>query len=323
MNEIKLISGTSHPDLSARVADRLGISLINTLCQPSSIGEISVSIGESVRGDDVYILQSTAPGSVNDGLMELLNLIHACRTASARSITAVIPNYPYARQDKKDKSRAPISARLVANMLQSAGATHVITMDLHASQIQGFFNVPVDNLFAEPCVLDWVRGNLDPDNCVIVSPDAGGAKRVVSLADRLGVGFALIHKERPRPNVVGRMILVGDVSNRTAILIDDMADTCGTLAKAASTLEEHGARDVYAIVTHGVLSGPAIETINNSCLSGLVVTNTIPLGDKIARCPKIKVIDVSRILAEVSVTIIILFLYNSGVFVISNFLLIL
>ncbi|EEA21261.1 ribose-phosphate pyrophosphokinase 1, putative [Talaromyces marneffei ATCC 18224] len=198
----------------------------------------------------------------------------------------------------QDKSRAPISARLVANMLQSAGATHVITMDLHASQIQGFFNVPVDNLFAEPCVLDWVRGNLDPDNCVIVSPDAGGAKRVVSLADRLGVGFALIHKERPRPNVVGRMILVGDVSNRTAILIDDMADTCGTLAKAASTLEEHGARDVYAIVTHGVLSGPAIETINNSCLSGLVVTNTIPLGDKIARCPKIKVIDVSRILAE-------------------------
>ncbi|EED17163.1 ribose-phosphate pyrophosphokinase, putative [Talaromyces stipitatus ATCC 10500] len=230
--------------------------------------------------------------------MELLNLIHACRTASARSITAVIPNYPYARQDKKDKSRAPISARLVANMLQSAGTTHVITMDLHASQIQGFFNVPVDNLFAEPCVLDWVKRNVDASNCVIVSPDAGGAKRVASLADRLGVGFALIHKERPRPNVVGRMILVGDVSNRTAILIDDMADTCGTLAKAASTLEEHGAREVYAIVTHGVLSGSAIETINNSCLSGLVVTNTVPLGDKIARCPKIKVIDVSGVLAE-------------------------
>ncbi|KAF3399124.1 Ribose-phosphate pyrophosphokinase 4 [Talaromyces pinophilus] len=263
MNEIKLISGTSHPDLSAKVADRLGISLTSTLCQPSSIGEISASIGESVRGDDVYILQSTAPGSVNDGLMELLNLIHACRTASARSITAVIPNYPYARQDKKDKSRAPISARLVANMLQSAGATHVITMDLHASQIQGFFNVPVDNLFAEPCVLDWVRGNLDPDNCVIVSPDAGGAKRVASLADRLGVGFALIHKERPRPNVVGRMILVGDVSNRTAILIDDMADTCGTLAKAASTLEEHGARDVYAIVTHGIMIAFLISNSNH------------------------------------------------------------
>ncbi|CRG86522.1 ribose-phosphate pyrophosphokinase [Talaromyces islandicus] len=297
-NEIKLISGRSHPELSEKVANRLGIKLATTVSLNYSNLETSVTIGESVRDQDVYIIQSTVPGTVNDGLMELLIMIHACRTASARSITAVIPNYPYARQDKKDKSRAPISARLVANMLQSSGANHVITMDLHASQIQGFFNVPVDNLYAEPCVLGWVRENLDAQNCVIVSPDAGGAKRVASLADKLDIGFALIHKERPRPNVVGRMVLVGDVKDKTAILVDDMADTCGTLAKAAQTVKENGAKEVYAIATHGILSGPAIETINNSCLTGLVVTNTVPLGDKIERCPKLRIIDVSSTLAE-------------------------
>jgi ribose-phosphate pyrophosphokinase len=188
--------------------------------------ETSVTIGESVRDEDVFIIQSTAPGEVNDGLMELLIMIHACRTAryasspkrqpspsstnarfdSARRITAVIPNFPYARQDKKDKSRAPISAKLIANMLQTAGANHIITMDLHASQIQGFFNVPVDNLYAEPSVLLWIRENINIKECVIVSPDAGGAKRAASIADRLDTAFALIHKERPRPNEVGRMV---------------------------------------------------------------------------------------------------------------------
>ncbi|KAM0249875.1 hypothetical protein ACHAQJ_008849 [Trichoderma viride] len=282
-NEIKLISGSSHPELSALVASRLGINIANTMSLNYSNQETSVSIGESVRDEDVFILQSTAPGDVNDGLMELLIMIHACRTASARRITAVIPNFPYARQDKKDKSRAPISARLIANMLQVSGC------------IQGFFNVPVDNLYAEPSVLRWIRENLDAESCVIVSPDAGGAKRATSIADRLNTGFALIHKERPRPNVVGRMVLVGDVQDKVAILVDDMADTCGTLAKAAETLNSHGARQVFAIVTHGILSGRAIETINNSCLSGLVVTN---IGDKTERCPKLKVIDVSGTLAE-------------------------
>ncbi|KFH41188.1 Ribose-phosphate pyrophosphokinase-like protein [Hapsidospora chrysogenum ATCC 11550] len=297
-NEIKLLSGSSHPQLSAQVASRLGIEVANTLSLHYSNQETSVSIGESVRDEDVFILQSTAPGDVNDGLMELLIMIHACRTASARRITAVIPNFPYARQDKKDKSRAPISAKLIANMLQVSGCNHVITMDLHASQIQGFFNVPVDNLYAEPSVLRWIRENLDESNCVIVSPDAGGAKRAASIADRLNTGFALIHKERPRPNEVGRMVLVGDVENKDAILVDDMADTCGTarqLAKAASTLNEHGARQVWAIVTHGILSGKAIDTINNSCLAGLVVTN---MGDKTERCPKLRVMDVSGTLAE-------------------------
>lgn len=246
----------------------------------------------------VFILQSTAPGEINDGLMELLIMINACKTASARRITAVIPNFPYARQDKKDKSRAPISAKLIANMLQTAGCNHVITMDLHASQIQGFFNVPVDNLYAEPSTLRWIRENLDVKNCVIVSPDAGGAKRATSIADRLDLGFALIHKERARPNEVSRMVLVGDVSGKTAILVDDMADTCGTLAKAAETVMAHGAKEVVALVTHGILSGKAIETINTSQLTRVVTTNTVPMQGKEEECKKLETIDISPTLAE-------------------------
>ncbi|KAK6066166.1 ribose-phosphate pyrophosphokinase [Seiridium cupressi] len=297
-NEIKLLSGNSHPSLAKSVADRLGIEIAKTMSLNYSNQETSVTVGESVRDEDVFILQSTAPNNINDGLMELLIMIHACRTASARRITAVIPNFPYARQDKKDKSRAPISAKLIANMLVTAGCNHVITMDLHASQIQGFFNVPVDNLYAEPSVLRWIRENLGGEDIVIVSPDAGGAKRATSIADRLDRGFALIHKERPRPNVVGRMVLVGDVRDKVAILVDDMADTCGTLAKAAQVLSENGAREVVAIVTHGILSGDAINILNNSVLSRIVVTNTVPLGEKEQQCKKLKVIDVSPTIAE-------------------------
>lgn len=265
--------------------------------------ETSVTIGESVRDEDVFILQSTLPSHINDGLMELLIMINACKTASARRITAVIPNFPYARQDKKDKSRAPISAKLIANMLQTAGCNHVITMDLHASQIQGFFNVPVDNLYAEPSTERYIRANFDvgrqaDGGVVIVSPDAGGAKRATSIADRLDLAFALIHKERARPNEVSRMVLVGDVRGKTAILVDDMADTCGTLVKAAETVMTNGAREVVAIVTHGILSGGAIETLNGSRLSRVVVTNTVPLGNKLERCPRMEVIDVSATIAE-------------------------
>jgi ribose-phosphate pyrophosphokinase len=244
--------------------------------------------------------------------MELLILINACRTASARRITAVLPNFPYARQDKKDKSRAPITAKLMANMLQTAGCNHVITMDLHASQIQGFFNVPVDNLYAEPSTLRWIRENLKVQDCVIVSPDAGGAKRcdrvsyylwvpwmantsyrATSLADNLDLGFALIHKERPRPNEVSRMVLVGDVRDRIAIIVDDMADTCGTLVKAADVVMEHGAREAIAIVTHGILSGDACHKLNNSQLKKLVVTNTVPHDEKKKLCDRIETIDIS------------------------------
>ncbi|KAJ4409415.1 ribose phosphate diphosphokinase subunit prs4 [Neurospora sp. IMI 360204] len=278
-NEVKLISGRSHPELSEKVAKRLGIEVARTISLNYSNQETSFTVGESVRDEDVFIIQSTATGDVNEGLMELLIAISACRTASARRITAVIPNFPYARQDKKDKSRAPISARLVANMLQTAGAN-------------------LDNLYAEPSIIRYIRENYKPEDCVIVSPDAGGAKRATSIADHLNTGFALIHKERPRPNVVGRMTLVGNVEDKIAILVDDMADTCGTLVKAASVLKENGAKAVLALVTHGILSGNAIENLNASVLEALICTNTVPLGDKIERCPKIRVIDISPTIAE-------------------------
>ncbi|MCJ1297434.1 hypothetical protein MMC08_000220 [Hypocenomyce scalaris] len=297
-NSIKLLTGNSHPQLAKLVADRLGIELTKIMVLQYSNQETSVTIGESVRDEDVFVLQSTAPGDINDGLMELLIIINACKTASARRITAVIPNFPYARQDKKDKSRAPITAKLMANMLQTAGCNHVITMDLHASQIQGFFNVPVDNLYAEPCTLRWIRENLDVGRSVIVSPDAGGAKRATSIADSLDLGFALIHKERARPNEVSRMVLVGDVQDKIAILVDDMADTCGTLVKAADTVMQHGAKEVVAIVTHGILSGNAIQTLNESKLSRVVVTNTVPHEEKKELCEKLETVDVSPTLAE-------------------------
>ncbi|KAL8910127.1 MAG: hypothetical protein Q9171_004552 [Xanthocarpia ochracea] len=297
-NSIKLLTGNSHPELAKSVADRLGIELTKIMVLQYSNQETSVTIGESVRDEDVFVLQSTAPGDINDGLMELLIIINACKTASARRITAVIPNFPYARQDKKDKSRAPITAKLMANMLQTAGCNHVITMDLHASQIQGFFNVPVDNLYAEPSTLRWIRQNLDVSKAVIVSPDAGGAKRATSIADRLDLNFALIHKERARPNEVSKMTLVGDVRGKIAILVDDMADTCGTLVKAADTVMAHGASEVVAIVTHGILSGNAIETLNDSKLSRVVVTNTVPHAEKKERCEKLETIDISPTLAE-------------------------
>ncbi|KAI9791823.1 MAG: hypothetical protein M1816_003368 [Peltula sp. TS41687] len=292
-NSIKLLTGNSHPQLAKLVADRLGIELTKIMVLQYSNQETSVTIGESVRDEDVFILQTTAPGDINDGLMELLIMINACKTASARRITAVIPNFPYARQDKKDKSRAPISAKLIANMLQTAGCNHVITMDLHASQIQGFFNVPVDNLYAEPSTLRYIREKFDYRNAVIVSPDAGGAKRATSIADKLDLGFALIHKERARPNEVSRMVLVGDVQDKMAILVDDMADTCGTLVKAADTVMQHGAKEVVAIVTHGILSGKAIETLNSSKLSQIVVTNTVPHEEKKEMCDRLRTIDIS------------------------------
>ncbi|XP_074601970.1 phosphoribosyl pyrophosphate synthetase isoform X2 [Brevipalpus obovatus] len=298
MPNIKVFSGSSHPELSLRIVERLGISLGKNVLKKFSNRETSVEICESVRGEDVYIIQSGC-GDVNDNLMELLIMINACKIASAARVTAVIPCFPYARQDKKEKSRAPISAKLVANMLSVAGADHIITMDLHASQIQGFFDIPVDNLFAEPAVLKWIKENIPEwEKCVIVSPDAGGAKRVTSIADRLNVDFALIHKERKKANEVASMVLVGDVKDRTAILVDDMADTCGTICQAAQKLTEAKASKVYAILTHGVFSGPALPRINGASFQSLVVTNTIPQAENMKRCAKIQCIDVSMILAE-------------------------
>ena len=240
--------------------------------------------------------------------------LFASKIASAERVTAVIPVYPYSRQDKKDKSRAPISAKLVANMLSVAGADHIITMDLHASQIQGFFDIPVDNLYAEPAVVKWIKENIPEwKTSIVVSPDAGGAKRVTSIADRLNIDFALIHKERKKQNEVASMVLVGDAKGKVAILVDDMADTCGTVVHAAEKLLEDGATKIYAILTHGIFSGEALSRLNGSNFEAVVVTNTIPQDKNMVECCKIqvhaivrsntivsfvKVIDVSMMFAE-------------------------
>ncbi|KAI3382431.1 hypothetical protein SNEBB_003484 [Seison nebaliae] len=275
-----------------------GLNLAKATLRKFSNQETCVEIGESVRGEDVYIIQSGC-GEINDNLMELLVMINACKIASAERVTAVIPCFPYARQDKKDKSRAPITAKLVANMLIVAGADHIITMDLHASQIQGFFDIPVDNLYAEPAVLKWIRENIENfQSSIVVSPDAGGAKRVTAIADRLNTGFALIHKERKRANEVASMVLVGDVKERTCILVDDMADTFGTMCLACDRLIEGGAEKVYAICTHGILSGQAITRLNNSKFDAVVVSNTIPQENKMRLSDKIQCIDVSVMFSE-------------------------
>ncbi|TFK77107.1 phosphoribosyl pyrophosphokinase [Pluteus cervinus] len=295
---IKIFSGTSHPALAEIIARRIGLPLSKAEITRSGIGETSVRIAESVREDDVYII-TTGCGAVNTALMELCIMIHACKIASAKRITAVLPLFPYARQDKKDKSRAPITAKLVANMIQKAGCDHVITMDLHASQIQGFFDVPVDKLYAEPSAILYIRTHFSLEDVVIVSPDAGGAKRATSMADRLGVDFALFHKERKKANEVSRMVLVGHVRDKVAILVDDMADTCGTLCLAAKHLTEAGVAKVYAIVTHGILSGNALKTVEESALEKLIVTNTLPQEGNQAGCGKLEVIDIGIVLGEV------------------------
>ena len=229
--------------------------------------------------------------------MKMLCIIDACARASAWKITAVIPNFPYARQDKKDKSRVPISAKLIASLLERAGVNHVITMELHAAQIQGFFTIPVDNLYFEPAVVKHVKETIpNYSEAVLVSPDAGGAKRVTSLADILGVDFALIHKERKIANKVSRMILIGDVVGKTAILIDDMADTCGTLCTAVKKLLEAGAIKVYAYMTHGIFSRNAISKINTSNITKIIVSNSLSQQSNIELCERLEVIDISPIL---------------------------
>ncbi|ODQ77666.1 hypothetical protein BABINDRAFT_40975 [Babjeviella inositovora NRRL Y-12698] len=296
-NSIKLLAGNSHPELVHLIAQRLGLEQSKIGVYQYSNQETAVTIGESLRNEDVYIIQTgCGEEEINDFLMELLIMIHACKTASARRITAIIPSFPYARQDKKDKSRAPITAKLIAKLLETAGCDHVITLELHASQIQGFFRIPVDNLYAEPSVLKYIKETTDMNNCIIVSPDAGGAKRAASLADRLDLNFALIHKERARPNEVSKMTLVGDVTGKSCLLVDDMADTCGTLCKAADTLLANGAKEVIAIVTHGIFSGNAAGKLNESKLKKIVCTNSMPVGD--LQVKKLEQIDISATLAE-------------------------
>ncbi|KAL2821307.1 phosphoribosyltransferase-like protein [Aspergillus cavernicola] len=295
-----VLTGSGHDELFQLVSSRIGYPTGSKHLRSTrfSNGETFVSIDTSVRNADVFIMQ-TASHPVNDMLIELLIAINACKIASARRITAVIPCFPYARQDKKARSRAPITAKLIANMLESAGCNHVITMDLHASQIQGFFNIPVDKyLFAEKTMIEYIRKHFAHDDLVVVSPDAGGAKRAATIADQLQVDLAIIHKERKVANHVSRMILVGSVSGKTAVLVDDIADTCGTLALASTVLKEHGAKQCTAIVTHGFLSGPSVKVIDESNLDRLVVSNTLPLPEHARSCSKIEQMDISHTLAE-------------------------
>ncbi|KAH6919224.1 ribose-phosphate pyrophosphokinase 2 [Coprinopsis sp. MPI-PUGE-AT-0042] len=300
-NSIRILTGNSHPELAQAVAERLNVPLVPCTVKTFSNGEINVKISESVRDEDVFIIQS-ACNDVNENLMELLILISACKTASARRITAVIPCFPYARQDKKDKSRAPITAKLVANMLTVAGCDHVITMDLHASQIQGFFDIPVDNLWSEPLMIGYIKRSIPNwQDAIIVSPDAGGAKRATAIADKLGIEFALIHRKRDGKSLTApeRMeLLVGDVKDKVAILVDDMIDTGHTLSLAARTLHECGAKSIQAIISHGLLSGTNLRELNELPLNALVVTNTIPQGEHHDAMPKLTTIDISPTIAE-------------------------
>ncbi len=293
---MRVFSGNSNIPLAREICEFLGTSLGQASVRNFSDGEIQVDIDESVRGMDVFVIQSTCtPGNTN--LMELLIMIDALRRASANRITAVLPYYGYARQDRKVSPRAPITAKLVADLITTAGANRVLAMDLHAGQIQGFFNIPVDHLFAAPVLLEHIR-NRYQDNLVIVSPDAGGVERARAFGKRLKAGLAIIDKRRDKPNVAKVMNIIGEVRGLQAIILDDMVDTGGTLVEAASALASHGASRVVACCTHPVLSGPAIQRITDSVIEELATTNTIPLRTEAIKNPKFKVLSVARLLAE-------------------------
>ena len=297
-SEIKIIAGNSNMELAQKIADYIGVNVANCQVTTFSDGEISVNINETVRGCDVFVVQSTN-NPVNENLMELLIMIDALRRASAGRITAVIPYYGYARQDRKAKSRDPITAKLVADILTAAGADRVLTMDLHAAQIQGYFNIPVDHLLGSPILAKSFveRGFSDQDDVVVVSPDLGSVTRARKFADKLNAPIAIIDKRRPKANVSEIMNIIGEVNGKRCILIDDMIDTAGTIANAANALKDLGAKNVYACCTHGVLSGPAFERINNSAIEELVMLNTIPLPEQ-EGLEKFKSISVAPLFAE-------------------------
>lgn len=296
MKDLKIFSGNAHPKMAAEIAEHLNIPLSKADLRKFSDGEIFVEIKENVRGTDVFVVQPTCT-PVNDHLMELVIMVDALRRASARRITAVVPYYGYARQDRKNAPRVPISAKVVAEMFMAVGVRRVLCMDLHAGQIQGFFNIPVDHLYAAPVILKYIKQNFG-DDVIMVSPDAGGVERTRAFAKRLNSGLAIIDKRRDKPNECEAMHVIGDVKGKTAILMDDMVDTAGTLCAGAKTLLENGAREVHACCSHPVLSGPAIERIRNSAMKSLVVTNSIPLKGEALNCDKIKVLSVSKLLAD-------------------------
>ncbi|MBE6048721.1 MAG: ribose-phosphate diphosphokinase [Clostridium sp.] len=297
-NNIKIFTGNSHPELAREIAEILGLPVGKAKVSTFSDGEISVDINETVRGADVFIIQSTC-SPVNNNLMELLIMIDAFKRASAGRITAVIPYYGYARQDRKAKSRDPITAKLVADLLTAAGAHRVLTMDLHAAQIQGYFNIPVDHLLGSPILAKHFvdKGLADQDDVVVVSPDLGSVTRARKFADKLHAPIAIIDKRRPKANVSEIMNIIGDVEGKRCILIDDMIDTAGTITNAANALRDLGATAVYACCTHGVLSGPAFDRLNSSAIEELVMLNTITLPED-ADTSKISSLSVAPIFAE-------------------------
>ena len=290
---LRIFAGNSNPALARQICESLGIALARSLISTFSDGEIRLEISENVRGADVFIVQSGSR-PVNDHLMELLVMIDALKRASARRITAVIPYYCYARQDRKNKPRVPITARLVADLISRVGAHRILTMDLHAGQIQGFFDIPVDNLYASPVILPYIRERFNSE-LVIVSPDAGGVARARAYARRLHAGLAVIDKRRSDVNQAEALNIIGEVDGKTAIVLDDMVDTAGTLVEAVKTLLERGATAVHACVTHPVLSGPAVTRLEQSALESLIVTDTIPLSPEAARCRKIECLPSCRL----------------------------
>ena len=296
-SKLKIFTGTAHPALAKEISDYIGVPLGKAICGRFNNGEIQVMINESVRGKDCFIIQPTG-APVNDNLMEMLIMVDALKRASARHITVVVPYYGYARQDRKTRGREPISAKLVADLMSTAGVTRVVTMDLHAGQIQGFFDVPVDNVFGSPILLeDMLQLNLD--NPIVVSPDIGGVVRARAIAKLLNdTDMAIIDKRRPRANVSQVMHIIGDVAGRDCVLVDDMIDTGGTLCKAAEALKERGAKRVFAYATHPIFSGNAANNLRNSVIDEVVVCDTIPLAPEIKALDKVRTLTLSGMLAE-------------------------
>jgi len=294
--ELKIFTGNANPALAQEISNHLSVPLAKATVKTFSDGEIMVEIKENVRGRDVFVVQSTCQPA-NENLIELLIMIDALKRASAARITAVIPYFGYARQDRKVAPRTPITSKLVADLITTAGAQRVLCVDLHAGQIQGFFNIPVDHLYAAPVVLDDIKSRF-PGELVVVSPDAGGTERARAFAKRLNAGLAIIDKRRSAANVSEVMHIIGEVDGQTCIIVDDMIDTAGTLCQAAAALKAHGAGDIYATATHAVLSGPALDRINASSLKEVLVCNTIPTEEKVKICSRLRIVSVAKLLAE-------------------------
>ena len=294
--ELKVFSGRAHPDLAVEICEYLNLSLGKIEVYNFADGEIFCQIQENVRGSDVFVIQPLCH-PVNENLVELLITLDAFKRASAARITAVIPYYGYGRQDKKDKPRVPITSKLVADLISRAGADRVLTMDLHAGQIQGFFDIPVDHMFAAPVLLDAIR-DLEVPDLTIVSPDAGGVERARAIAKRLHAGLAIVDKRRVAPNKADAMHVIGDVEGRNTLILDDIIDTAGTLSSTVKALREHGAQRIFASGVHAILSGPAIDRLESSPLEVILVTNTTPLEEKLERCSKLRPLSVAPLLGE-------------------------